>query len=192
MLLLDGYDEYRKGKNSDIDKAIEKPYGKCLLLLTTRPGKEDKDETFIKKEVRDKMDGIVKMLGFTWENIVQCSKLYMRNSEKCEAMLEQIGKHRQLRELMSTPINLLMICVLFIKNRTLPESLTYIYELIYQLSMDRTTMKNEKFKCKAACITNIGELRDKLGRKALDSLQDDDLLLKKVFTGHKCILQHQL
>ena len=177
MLLLDGYDEYRKGRNPDIDKVIEKPYGKCLLLLTTRPGKEDKDETFIKKEVGDKMDGIVKIVGFTWENIEQCSKLYMRNTEKCE----QIRKHRKLQELMSTPINLLMICVLFIKNKTLPESLTRIYELIYQLSMDRTTIKTEKFKCKAACITNIAELRDKLGRKAWEALQDDNLLLKKVF-----------
>ena len=37
LLLLDGYDEYTPGTNTEIDRAIEKAVGKCLLILTSRP-----------------------------------------------------------------------------------------------------------------------------------------------------------
>ena len=37
LLLLDGYDEYTPGTNRELDRAIEKTVGKCLLILTSRP-----------------------------------------------------------------------------------------------------------------------------------------------------------
>ena len=37
-LLLDGYDEYKRGTNCEVDEAIESGIGNSLLLLTSRPG----------------------------------------------------------------------------------------------------------------------------------------------------------
>ena len=55
LLLLDGYDEYTPGTNTELDRAIEKTIGKCLLILTSRP----KDGTDFTRQVRDKLDGEV-------------------------------------------------------------------------------------------------------------------------------------
>ena len=34
LIILDGYDEYKKGTNEDIDAAIEDTIGDCFLILT--------------------------------------------------------------------------------------------------------------------------------------------------------------
>ena len=44
LLLLDGYDEYTSGTNSDIDKAIQSGVGKCFMILTSRPEHDSKVE----------------------------------------------------------------------------------------------------------------------------------------------------
>ena len=62
VLLLDGYDEYKKGKNTEIDKAIEQGLGNCFLILTSLPG-------YIDDSARDKMDGEITIEGFSVQNI---------------------------------------------------------------------------------------------------------------------------
>ena len=57
LILLDGYDEYKKGTNRDIDKAIESKIGNCFLILTSRPGNDSGEITFVSERVRNKMDG---------------------------------------------------------------------------------------------------------------------------------------
>ena len=50
LILLDGYDEYGKGTNTDIDNAITDSLGRCFLIVTSRPG------DYMKKPDRDQMD----------------------------------------------------------------------------------------------------------------------------------------
>ena len=52
LLLLDGYDEYTPGTNTELDQTIEKTVGKSFIILTSRLN-EDKDFT---KYIRNKME----------------------------------------------------------------------------------------------------------------------------------------
>ena len=64
LLLLDGYDEYTAGTNRALDKAIESGIGNCFTILTSRPGTDSGDKTYVSQEIRDKMDGEVRIKGF--------------------------------------------------------------------------------------------------------------------------------
>ena len=107
--------------------------------------------------------------GFSDENIEKCAELFLGSKEKSEAMLQQVKANSikqiaidftsyipmtvwtGLYELLRTPITLLMVCVLFEEQKEKREKAktkTQIYELIYELSMDRTTIKSDKFGCK--------------------------------------------
>ena len=44
LLLLDGYDEYTPGTNTEVDRVIEKRKGNSFVILTSRP-KEGRDFT---------------------------------------------------------------------------------------------------------------------------------------------------
>ena len=83
MLLLDGYDEYKKGTNTAIDSAIESTVGSCFLILTSRP------DGYVSEKVRKKMDGEIIIEGFSEENISKYSTKYFESEDKSETMLEQ-------------------------------------------------------------------------------------------------------
>ena len=74
-LLLDGYDEYKRGTNKEIDEAIESGIGNCFLLLTSRPG-------YVEKDRQDRMDGEVRIDGFSPEKIRECCNLYLGNEKQ--------------------------------------------------------------------------------------------------------------
>ena len=63
--MLGGYDEYVPRTNTELDAAIEKTLGRCLLILTSRP----QDGTDFTKNIRNTMDGEVVIEGFSEENI---------------------------------------------------------------------------------------------------------------------------
>ena len=65
LILFDGYDEYRKGTNTDIDNAITDSLGSCFILVTSRPGE------YMKKPDRDQMDGEVQITGFSDEAVIR-------------------------------------------------------------------------------------------------------------------------
>ena len=118
LLLLDGYDEYTPGTNTELDQAIEKTVGKCFLILTSRP-KDNKDFTV---KIRDKVAGEVEIRGFSEENIKKCCSKYL-GSEETEKFLEEAKTKAGLHELLHVPIILLISSVLYNENeeKTLPE-----------------------------------------------------------------------
>ena len=182
VLLLDGYDEYTSGKNTEIDRAIEKTVGKRFIILTSCP-KDEKDFT---KNIREKMDGLVAIQGFSEENIYKCCTLYLENNKECEQFLKLIKKpeYRGSHELLKVPIMLLMLCVLYKEKgeTTLPERRTQIYEELYELVMSRTTLKPNNFGCESSKVPNIHNMLLILGKFAWEALQNNvkQLLLDKV------------
>ena len=126
-VLLDGYDEYKKGTNKEIDEAIESGIGNCFLLLTSRPG-------YVAKSVRDRMDGEVRIEGFNNENIRKCCDLYLGSKQRTDKLL-QLAKKAGISEanLLRVPIILLMIIVIFDKKQSLPKTKTEIIRTIIQL-----------------------------------------------------------
>ena len=184
LLLLDGYDEYSAGANKSLDKAVESGIGKCFIILTSRPGTDDSgDKTYVSKEIRDKMDGEVRIEGFNDKNKERFCTEYFGSKADSTKLLEQayrkLGKNRY-NELLSTPIVLLMICVLYEENGSLPDTRTKIYETVRELAMDRTTWKT--FGCKSSHVKDITKKTSVLGKFAWKALKKDiqQLLLNKV------------
>ena len=115
LLLLDGYDEYHREKNPDIDKIIEKRIlGHCWLVLTTRPNEEV-------DEIKNYMDAVAKIEGFSSDQIKEYAKKFLEDEAKAEAMLSR-AKDIGISELLKIPILLQMICVLYLDQDTLPNT----------------------------------------------------------------------
>ena len=180
LLLLDGYDEYTPGTNKDIDQALEKTVGKCLLILTSRP-KDQKDFTV---KIRDKMDGELEIRGFSDENIKKCCSKYLGSEQEAEFFLEEAKKKAGLYELLSVPIILLMTSVLFNEDehKSLPERKTELYENLHEFVMDRSTLKPHNYGCYSSEVPNIQRKLEVLGKFAWEALQRDirQLLINKV------------
>ena len=172
MVLMDGYDEYSPGTNKDIDKAISSTMGKCIIILTSRPG-------YLKKHIRDKMDGEILIQGFSYWSIRKCSTLYLGSGQMTKAMLEQ-AKTTGIYEILHIPIILLIVCWVFLEKKSLPKTQTEIFSTVYELIMDRSTLKT--MGCKSSEISNLDDLLYTLGKFSLRALQSDvrQLLLNKV------------
>ena len=179
LLLLDGYDEYTPGTNTELDRAIEKTVGKCFLLLTSRP-KEEKDFT---QKIKDKMDGEVEIEGFSEEKIKECCSRYL-GSEEAEIFLEEAKKKAGLYNLLHVPIILLMTSVLYNEDdkKSLPERKTELYENLFEFVMDRSTLKPNNFGCYSSEVPNLQGMLQTLGKYAWEALQRDvrQLCIEKV------------
>ena len=180
LLLLDGYDEYIRGTDTELDRAIDKTLGKCFLILTSRPN-EGKDFT---QYIRKKMDGEVVIQGFSEENIMKCCSLYLGSESEADKFLEEAEKAADLYELLTVPIILLMTSILFSEDdrKSLPERKTELYQNIYEFVMDRSTLKPHNFGCYSSEVPNLEEMLQTLGRFAWEALQNDvkQLLINKV------------
>ena len=124
LLLFDGYDEYQKGANKDIDAAMKYTVGECFLILTSRDG--DK----ISKEILDNLDAIIKITGLSDHNILTCAERYL---ESKELALDLIMKSKEvgIYDLLHIPIILLMVVVLYETTKQLPTGQTEIVIHVY-------------------------------------------------------------
>ncbi len=148
---------------------------------------------YIDKETRDRMDGEVRLEGFDERSIRKCSELYVGSAEKSSELLRQAKKLNIWQEgtdnlaregkempLLRVPIFLLMVCVLFDQNETLPTRKTDMVSTLLNLIMDRTTLK--KHGCLSSELPELERLLDSLGEAAWKALQNDvqQLLLRTV------------
>ena len=177
LLLLDGYDEYTPGTNTEVDSAMTKTIGKCLLILTSRP----KDGTDFTRQIRNKM---VEIEGFSKENILKCCSMYLGSESDGKHFLEQAKKKADLYELLHVPIVLLMTSVLYNEDdkKSLPERRTELYENLYEFVMDRSTLKPHNFGCVSSEVPNLENMLQTLGKFSWEALQSDvrQLLINKV------------
>ena len=172
MLLLDGYDEYKKGTNEAIDDAIESMVGNCFLILTSRPG-------YVSEEVKKEMDGEIIIEGFSEENISKYSTKYFGSKDKSEAMLKQ-AVQSGIRDLLHVPIILLLVCFLYEKDSTLPATQTKLFQAVFTMVVSR--LVNKKPDGKFAKKEYMDNLFLTLGRVSWEALQctTGQLLLRKV------------
>ena len=133
LLLIDGYDEYTPGTNTDIDKVISLGIGTCFVILTSRPG-------YLNKQIRDTFDGEIIIEGFSDKSIKVCISKFLQSSEKSDKLLLQ-AKNTCINDLLKIPIILLMTCVIFEEKQVLPQRKTDFVRIIFDLCMDRTTLK---------------------------------------------------
>ena len=170
LLLLDGYDEYTIETNEEIDEAIESTVGNCFFTLTSRSG------GYVSKKVRDQTDGEITIEGFSKENVIKCSTLYLESEENSHAMLEQ-AKERDIDVLLHVPILLLMVCAFYGEKHILPKTKGAIFRTIFEMVMDRTALKT--FKSESADLRQLNALLYTLfAWKALQSDTRQLLLIK--------------
>ena len=172
LILMDGYDEYKRGNNKAVDEAIEFPASNSFLILTSRPG-------FVSKQVKDKMDGEVIIEGFSPENITECSSMYLGSRILSNMMVAQ-AENCGISDLLCIPIILLMVCVVFSEKESLPKTTTSLLTTIFEMIMDRSTLK--KFGLKSSEMKQLEDLLYILGELSWKTLQSDfqQLLLIKV------------
>ena len=173
LLCLDGYDEYKKGTNSNIDDAIVNKKGNYFIVVTTRPGQ------YISKSVADKVNHQVQLKGFSDREIKSCAKTYLRTQEKAEKLIDDMKK-AGLYDLMKIPMILLMTLQLHGKLQTLPKGKTEIIWKIIQMSMDRATSRH--LGQKSSEVANLEEMLFCLGKLSWLSLHKDTekLVINKV------------
>ena len=181
LLLLDGYDEYKPGTNSDIDRAIEHSIGNCFLILTSRPDLPSDKEHYVSREIRSKMDAEVIIEGFNVENIHKCCDQYLESEDQAINMITQV-KEVGIYDLLKIPIVLLMICVIYYEDRSLPKTMTKIYGKIFEMMIDRTALNRLEPGWYADAKEHLDVLLCALGELSWNALQNDvqQLLLKKV------------
>ena len=172
LLILDGYDEYKPGLNKDIDDAIEKTVGTCVMVLTSRPG-------FLVPTLRQNMKTVATIKGFSKENIRRSSRLLLGSRKKAKAMIKQARK-AGIYDLLQAPIILLFSCLVFQEHNSLPETKTGLYREIFKLFIDRSAEKDESLR--DLDKGSLDDLLDLLGEASWKSLQKDtgELLLIKV------------
>ena len=175
LLLFDGYDEYKKGTNSAIDDAITNTIGNCFVIVTSRPG------DYMEKSDVEQMDGEIQITGLSEENIEKCATGYLQSlliscSDKksaesaCKNLLE-LAEEVEIDELLRLPIVLLMVCVLYSNEQSLPDTKTGIVWAIIKMCMDRSTLR--LLGKKSSQIENLDKMLFILGELSWLALQRD-------------------
>ena len=179
LLLFDGYDEYKKGTNTDIDDAIADTIGDCFLIVTSKPG------DYMKKVDRDQLDGEIIITGLSLENVEKCSAKYLGSLELSQSLLHK-STEAGIYQLLRIPIILLMVCVLYHSTEELPRRKTEIVWKIIVMCIDRSALKHLGWK--SSEITDLDEMLYILGELSWTALKRDakQLLISKVskYTFH--------
>ena len=142
----------------------------------------------MEKYIHDRMDGEVRIDGFSPENIRECCNLYLGSEEQTNKLIKQAQQagiwYLSIFDndpgLLRIPIILLMTCVIFDEKHSLPKKKTEIIGTIIELMMDRSTLKH--FGCKSADLHCLDSLLYALGEQSWKALQKDigQLLLMQV------------
>ena len=138
LLLIDGYDEYKTGRNTDIDEAIKKEkLWNCWIILTSR----ETEETLKLKEF---MDAEVEICGFDPPAVETFIARSMGSDQQTENLRElQMIYQSELRNsgLLRIPILLTMTCVLFKCKITFRKTRTGIIQAMVDRYMDRESLR---------------------------------------------------
>ena len=183
LLLLDGHDEYKRGRNKDIDEAIEKQkLWNCWMIVTSRESEQI-------KHVKEYMDAEAEIHGFDEDNIKQYLTKSLGSKEKCDALWRDAKKSRLIRKddygeleynIVDIPLFLHMICSLFISNQTLPETRTKIIETMVHRCIDREAIRETGQKA----VDDTEQFFINLGKLAWEGLNDSSgprLVFSKVY-----------
>ena len=172
LLLFDGYDEYRCGRDSDIFKIFKgDKLRDCCVLITSRISRaDDLRESRVLKLLR------AEILGFSYSDISS----YMRRKLGSDKDAENLLFHLHLNGLFAlakSPLLLLFLCILWKESHleNWPKTKTDLYVQIVQ-----TVLYHNQAKHSASASSDFPEVIDfkeilcEIGKVALDSLFNDD------------------
>ena len=128
LLIVDGMGEDGSGvlenKYSEVTRTLHsRKLRESCLILTTRPEYVTKLGESLKNYV------IVELHGFSRENIyLYIQKYFQTAREEATRLIREIRSREYIKVLASTPVLLLMMCLLWEDQCSLPETKTQIYQ----------------------------------------------------------------
>ena len=173
LLVFDGYDEYRCGRDSDIFKIFKgDKLRDCCVLITSRISKaDDLRESGVLKVVR------AEIFGFSFRDISSYMRRKLGSDKDAENLLAHLRK-KGLLALAKSPLLLLFLCILWKEGNpeSWPETKTDLYVQMVQSVLDHNQAKRDSASASPDFpeVIDFKEILCEIGKVALDSLLIDD------------------
>ena len=172
LLVFDGYDEYRCGRDSDIFKIFKgDKLRDCYVLITSRISKaDDLRESRVLKVLR------AEIVGFSHCDISSYMKRKLGSDKDAENLLGHLHDE-DLFALAKSPLLLLFLCNLWKEGHleSWPKTKTDLYVQIVQSVLYHNQAKHSaSASCDFREVEDFEEILCEIGKVALDSLFNDD------------------
>ena len=170
LLIFDGYDEYRCGRESEIYEIFSgKSLRSCSVLLTTRISKAD--------ELRGGEDLHAEITGFSKLDRRDFMRRFL-NSEEVSKLEDHLCE-RKLGELAKVPLLLLFFSILWREgqSKSFPKSKTMLYIKIVQFILNHSHSRQTEQHVKLESFKD-SVLLSEIGKVALQGLLKDDHLFE--------------
>ena len=166
LLLLDGYDEYHSGQESQIfDIFSGKELRDCCVLITSRISKAD--------ELQEFQDLLAEITGFSEEDKLTYITRQLGDERDARDLYDHLETN-ELLDLAKVPLLLLFFCTLWKKEQSegLSKAKTSLYSKIVQHVLTHNQGKNTP--PRFSRVEDNSEILNQIGKLALDCLLDDD------------------
>ena len=169
LLIFDGYDEYRIGRNSEIYEIFSgNSLRSCCVLITTRISRAD--------ELRGGKVLLAEITGFSEVDREEFMRRFL-DSEEVSNLQDHL-KRRKLDELAKVPLLLLFFCTLWKRGQSkhFPKTKTSLYMAIVQFILDHS--QSEQSLPQYDEVASFKEILCEIGKVALQGLLKDDHLFE--------------
>ena len=143
LFILDGLDELAEKSKHYVDELLHrKRWACCYLLATTR------QEKGIEVRKQFVFDLFLHIEGFTREDSFEYIRRHFKiagpeHSSKGEKLIEETKQNALLQDLLTNPLNLLLLCVVYEDHEgELPSSRTDLYHVIFMCLLRRYCAKH--------------------------------------------------
>ena len=172
LLVFDGYDEYRCGRDSDIFKIFKgDKLRDCCVLITSRISKaDDLRQNRVLKVLR------AEILGFSYSDISSYMKRKLESEEDAANLFFHLGE-KDLLALAKSPLLLLFLCILWKEGNleNWPKTKTDLYVQIVESVLDHNQAKHSAFaSCDFSELADFQEILCEIGKVALECLFTGD------------------
>ena len=125
-VFFDGFDEIHPSKHSEalsLIKDLSRAYPKVTIIVTSRPDTLITTEPFISN---------YSVLDLTNENVRQLFlNISEKNEEKTNEAMEQLEKHKSIRDIAKTPILAILLFITYRAWSKIPDNLADFYKKIF-------------------------------------------------------------
>ena len=165
LLIFDGYDEYRSGRDSEIYEIFSgNSLRSCCVLITTRISKAD--------ELQGGEDLQAEITGFSKVDRKDFMRRFLSIDEVSK--LEEVLRYRNLEELAKVPLLLLFFCILRRKGQLelFSGTETSLYKEIVQFIVNHSYSKQTA--PLYVQLTSLEKILSEIGKIALQALLNGD------------------
>ncbi|XP_002731351.1 uncharacterized protein LOC100377607 [Saccoglossus kowalevskii] len=137
-IILDGIDELNSNIRTDIKKFIDrKIYKRVTVLVTSRPDKDMHIPQLC-------YDRFIVNNGYTLDNGIDFIHRYFKHNVQescCSELVDGIRTSLYLQDLASNPLNIILLCIIWQENKTMPQTKHELFNLLEYCVTRRFCMK---------------------------------------------------